>query len=99
MCNLPCILKLKECLIASIFNFAKCLPAPIRIIELGYWPATPTRPFLAFTQSFMDWMEALLLECQVCVQDFASAVEMIIKEKFTEVSYGCVAIYKVLATT
>ena len=68
-------------------QFCKCVPNAIRIIELGYWPATPARPSLAFTQSFMDWMEALLLECQVCVQNFSSAVEMMVKENFTEVSY------------
>ena len=32
-------------------------------------------------------MEALLLECQVSVQDFSSAVEMIIKEKFMKVGW------------
>ena len=35
----------------------------------------------------MEWMEALLLECQVSVQDFSSAVEMIIKEKFMKVGW------------
>ena len=34
----------------------------------------------------MSWMEALLLECQVAVQDFSSVVEMLVKEKFTKVS-------------
>ena len=58
----------------------------MRLIELGYWPATPSRPGLAFSQAFMSWMEALLLECQVDVQDFSSAVEMFVKEKFTKVS-------------
>lgn len=69
-------------------QFCKCMSDAIRLIELGYWPATPARPNLAFTQSFMDWMEALLLECQVSVQDFTSAVEMIVKENFTKVSYS-----------
>ena len=85
--------EIKGTLYSLNIQFCKCLLAPIRIIELGYWPVTPARPFLAITHSFMDWMETLLLECQVCVQDFASAVEMIVKEKFTEVSYGCVAMY------
>ena len=66
-------------------QFCKCVPDALRLIKLGYWPATPTRPVLAFTHSFMEWMEALLLECQVSVQDFSSAVEMIIKEKFMKV--------------
>lgn len=81
-CNLmhigaPCSLNIQFC---------KCQPDALRLIELGYWPATPSHPGLAFTQSFMDWMEALLLECQVAVQDFTSAIEMLVKEKFAKVS-------------
>ena len=67
-------------------QFCKCQADLLRLIEIGYWPATPTRPVLAFTRTFMDWMEALLLECQVSVQDFSCAVEMIIKEKFMKVT-------------
>ncbi len=33
----------------------------------------------------MDWLEALLLECQVAVQDFTQALEVIIGENFGEV--------------
>ena len=32
--------------------------------------------------SSMDWMETTLLECQVAVQDFTSALKMLITEKF-----------------
>lgn len=67
-------------------QFCKCIPDALRLISLGYWPATPTRPVLAFTHPFMEWMEALLLECQVSIQDFSSAVEMLIKEKYMKVS-------------
>ena len=58
-------------------------------MELGYWPAISTRPGLAFTQAFMNWMEALLSECQVAVQDFSSAFELIVKEKLTKVNGRC----------
>ena len=66
-------------------QFCKCVPDALRLINLGYWPATPTRPVLAFTFSFMEWLEALLLECQISVQDFSNAVEMMIKEKIMKV--------------
>ena len=41
-------------------QFCKCQADMLRLIEMGYWPATPTRPVLAFTRAFM---ETLLLEC------------------------------------
>ena len=62
-------------------QFCKCQGDALRLIELGYWPATPTRPLLAFTKVFMDWMETLLLECQVPVQDFCYAIELMVKER------------------
>ena len=74
-------------------QFCKCQSDALTLIELGYWPATPSRPGLAFTSSFMNWMEALLLECQVAVQDFSSAMEMLVKENFTEVSMYSSNIY------
>ena len=63
-------------------EFCKCKLDAHRLMELGYWPATPSRPMLAFSMPLMDWMEALLLECQVAVQDFTSALKMLITEKF-----------------
>ena len=61
------------------------MPDALRLMELGYWPATPSRPVLAFSLCFMDWMECLLLECQVSVHDYSHAVEMLVKEKFEKV--------------
>lgn len=57
----------------------------LTLMRFHYWPATPSRPSIAFSFALMDWMEALLLECQVAVQDFTLALEEIIKEKFGEV--------------
>ena len=54
-------------------------------MRLRYWPATPSRPSIAFSFALMDWIEALLLECQVAVRDFTLALEEISREKFGEV--------------
>ena len=63
-------------------------------MELGYCPATPSRPNLAFSFVFLDWMEALLLEAQVVVQD-CSAVEFMLKEKLSKVCYIIIIIFYV----
>jgi len=70
-------------------QFCKCRSDALTLIALGYWPGTPTRPFVAFSFSFMDWMEALLLECQVSVQDFSSALEVFLKENIVQVTQFC----------
>ena len=67
-------------------GFCKCKNDTLTLVELGYWPATPSRPKLAFSFALLDWMEALLLECQVVIQDYCSAVEFMLKEKLNEVS-------------
>ena len=54
-------------------------------MELGYWPASPSRPVLAFSFSFLDWLEALLLECQIAVNDYCDAVEFLLKDKMKSV--------------
>ena len=75
-------------------EFCKCKLDAHRLMELGYWPATPSRPVVAFSISLMDWMEATLLECQVAVQDFTNALKMLITEKFDLVIvYICMHIY------
>ena len=70
-------------------QFCKCRSNALTLIELGYWPGTPSHPFIAFSFPFMDWMEALLLECQVSVQDFTNAVETFLKENIVQVSSFC----------
>ena len=52
-------------------EFYKCKLDTHQLMELSYWPATPSRPVLAFSLSLMDWMGALLLECQVAVSGVA----------------------------
>lgn len=61
-----------------------CESDTLTLMRFHYWPATPSHPSIAFSFALMDWMEALLLEHQVAVQDFTLALE-IIKEKFGEV--------------
>ena len=55
-------------------------------MELGYWPTSPSRPVLAFSFLFLDWLEALLLECQLAVNDYCDAVEFLLKDKMKSVS-------------
>ena len=57
----------------------------VTLIRLNYWPATPSRPSIAFSFSLLDWLQALLLECQVPVQDFSNALEFIITTKYDKV--------------
>ena len=44
------------------------------LVRLHYWPATPTRPSTAFSFQLLDWIEALLLECQVSLHDVSAAL-------------------------
>ena len=38
------------------------------------WPASPPFPRLAFSFDLLDWVEALMLECQVAVREFCGAL-------------------------
>ena len=62
------------------FQFCSCESDCIKLIRLHYWPATSTKPQIAFDFHFLDWLEALLLECQVAVQDMTQAISYLIKE-------------------
>ena len=55
------------------FDFCSCEEDALQLMKFGYWPATPSRPTTAFSFSLMDWLEALMLECQVSVHDFFSS--------------------------
>ena len=61
--------------------FCPCESDVVKLIKLNYWPATPTRPSIAFSFSLLDWLEALLLECQVALHDATEAIAFLIKEK------------------
>lgn len=68
------------------FQFCSCEGDCIKLIRLHYWPATSTKPQIAFDFHFLDWLEALLLECQVAVQDMTQAISYLIKENIGQVS-------------
>lgn len=66
-------------------GFCGCEPDVVSLVKLRYWPATPSRPSIAFAFSMLDWLEALLLECQVPIQDFVYAVEFLLKSRCRKV--------------
>ena len=70
------------------FPFYTCESDCIKLIRLHYWPATSSKPLVAFTFHFLDWLEALLLECQVAVQDMTQAISYLIKDKIGQVYDG-----------
>jgi len=44
---------------------------------LGLWPATPTRPNLAFTLELMNTIHFLVRECQTSLHDVANVLRCI----------------------
>lgn len=55
-------------------TFCSCESEVETLIRAHLFPATPKQPQLAFTFHLMDWLEALMLECQVSAQDFVFAI-------------------------
>ena len=70
------------------FPFCTCESDCIKLIRLHYWPATSSKPLIAFTFQFLDWLEALLLEYQVAVQDMTQAISYLIKDKLGQVRHS-----------
>ena len=66
-------------------TFCECDPDPLTLMRFRYWPGTPKRPVVAFSFALMDWLELLILECQVAVKDFASVLELRIMGNFQQV--------------
>ena len=56
------------------FRCCQCEPVAVTMVRARLWPATPQFPRLAFTFELLDWAEALLLECQVALQDLCKAL-------------------------
>lgn len=61
------------------FQFCACYNDTSTLIKLGFFPATPKRPEVAFQFQLLDLLEALLLECQVAIKDFTNALECLTK--------------------
>ena len=57
------------------FTYCSCEPLPITMARANLWPASPSNPSYAFSFALLDWAEALLLECQVSLQDFCHALK------------------------
>ena len=62
-------------------EFCSCTEDAIKLMQLQYWPATPVRPSTAFSFQLLDWIEALLLECQVSLHDVSAAVQFLMDKK------------------
>ena len=56
------------------FAFCQCEPLTVTMVRARLWPSSPQRPNVAFTFDFLDWAEALLLECQVALKDLCKAL-------------------------
>ena len=58
-------------------TFFACESEAETLLQASLFPATPKHPQLAFTFDLLDWLEALMLECQVSAQDFSAAIGML----------------------
>ena len=56
------------------FVHCDCEPHAVTMIRAKFWPATLHSPRLVFPFSHLDWAELLLLECQVSLKDFCTAL-------------------------
>lgn len=57
------------------YTFCDCEPIAVTLTRASLWPSTPHNPRYAFTFALLDWAEALMLECQVALKDFCSALK------------------------
>lgn len=63
-----------------------CEPLSSTLIRAHLWPATPQFPKRVFTFKLLDWMEALMLECQVALKDFCQALYFMCQYSHVKVS-------------
>lgn len=74
-----CIVEFLTCIIGYEHNLkllhCNCESICETMCRARIWPSTPTNPGIGFSFELLDWAEALLLECQVALQDFCSAVK------------------------
>lgn len=54
--------------------------------RMRLWPATPHNPRICFTFDLLDWVEALMLECQVPLKDFCASLHFKCPYFFEKVS-------------
>ena len=58
-----------------------CISMPKHLLMLGLWPATPTKPKLAFTIELMNTIHFLLRECQASLYDVTNLLRCIGKKQ------------------
>ena len=68
-----------------LMTYCSCETEVETLLRLHLFPATPKHPQLAFTFKFLDWLEALLLECHVSVHDFVASVKFLSDNKLLQV--------------
>ena len=56
------------------FISCACEPLPLALVRARLWPGSAQFLRYAFTFGLLDWAEALLLECQVAMKDFCTAL-------------------------
>lgn len=57
------------------FVSCNCEPVSVTLARAQLWPATPHNPRYAFTFNLLNWMEVLMLECQVSIKDFCHTLK------------------------
>ncbi len=65
----------------STLTSCGCLSMSKRLLMLGLWPATPTRPKLAFTMELMNTIHYLVRECQTSLHDVANFLRCVGKQQ------------------
>ena len=64
----------------------KCEPFAVSLARLRMWPTSSKQPTYALSFDLLDWMETMLLECQVSLNDFCKALNNKLP-KYVIVSY------------
>ncbi|XP_028416121.1 uncharacterized protein LOC114539705 [Dendronephthya gigantea] len=55
-------------------RFCRCKSEACTLVELGLWPATPTKPVMAFTFGLMELVEKMFLVAKVSVQQCCASL-------------------------
>ena len=55
---------------------SQCQSVLERIVELGWWPASPSRPNLVFTLDLMNTVHNLVLKCHASLLDISKFLRM-----------------------
>ncbi len=83
VCICSCVCVLKGINHKIRFTCCACEPLVVTLARARLWPATPSNPRFAFSFALLDLAEALLLECQVAIKDYCSALRF--RNPFPEV--------------